>query len=79
MRSFITNIEKFFKLNTDVPNSNFDCDKRKLIIPLPELQDHRLCGRSEQEHREKTHRRTGCKAAHHYRTDRCHHQERTKA
>lgn len=34
MRSFITNIEKFFKLNTDVPNSNFDFDKRKLIIPL---------------------------------------------
>lgn len=45
----------------------------------PKLQDHRLCGGAEQEHREKVYRRTGCKAAHHYRTDHRHHEERTKA
>ena len=45
----------------------------------PELQDYRFSGGTEQEHREKTHRRTGREAAHHHRADHRHHEEGTKA
>ena len=45
----------------------------------PELQNYRLGGGTEQEHREKAYRRTGRKAAHHHRADHCHHEERPKA
>ena len=42
-----------------------------------ELQDYWLGGGTEQEHREKAHRWTGRKAAHHHRTDQRDHEERS--
>ena len=52
--------------------------QKNLSVP-PELQDHRLGGGAEQEHREKAHRWTGRKAAHHHRADQRDYKERTKA